>query len=212
MTPSLFARSLRAPLIALAILPLLASVAAAQVAEPALDPAEAQAAPSGPFFGFVIEGGIEGGGDEIATTLFEDGDTQVMHAGQGGTVAVGGQVRLDRASPLALRGTVGLKYVTTAATNAHIRLTRIPIELVATYDVTPDVWVGGGFVRHAAMKFRGDGIGPDMEFEDANGGTVEVGWRWAALTLTKLQYRDAEGGEYDASSAGLSLIYVFGRR
>jgi hypothetical protein len=209
MSSSFLARSLRAPLLALAALPLLACAAAAQAAEPAFDPAPAPA--SGPFFGFVLEGGIEGGGDEMATTLFEDGTTQEMHAGQGGTVAVGGQVRMNRESPLALRGTVGLKYVTTAATNAHIRFTRIPIELVATYDLPSNVWIGGGVVRHTAMKFRGDGLGPDMDFDDATGGTVELGWRWAALTLTSLQYRDAEGGEYDASSAGLSIIYVFGR-
>lgn len=204
MFPPFFARSVRAPLLALAALPLLACAAAAQADEPAAAPR--------PFFGFVLEGGIEGGGDEVATTLFEDGSTQEMHAGQGGTVAVGGQVRLNRESPLALRGTVGIKYVTTAATNAHINLTRVPIELVATYDVTPDVWIGGGLVRHTAMRFRGDGIGPDMDFEDATGGTVELGWRWVALTLTSLQYQDAQGGEYDASSAGLSIIYVFGRR
>lgn len=209
MFSSLFARPFRAPLLALAALPLLATAAAAQEAEPAVDPAPAAAA--GPFFGFVVEGVLEGGGDEIGTTLFEDGTTQDMHAGQGGTVAVGGQVRLNRESPLALRGTVGMKYVTTAATNAHIRFTRIPIELVATYDLPSSVWIGGGVVRHTAMKFRGDGIGPDVDFEDATGATVELGWRWAALTLTSLQYRNEQGGEYDASSVGLSLIYVFGR-
>jgi len=196
MFASLLPRATRAPLLALAALPLFAAAAAAQSA--------------GPSFRFVIEGAGEFGGEAVATIFYEDGTTQDVHGGQGVTLAGGGEVRLNDQSPLALRGTVGLKYVTTAATNAHIRLTRVPVEVVATYDLPNDLWIGAGLVHHAALKFSGDEIGPDVEFEDADGPTVELGWRWVALTFTSMRYTDAEGNEYDASNAGLSFIYRFG--
>lgn len=197
-------RSTRASLLALAALPLLATAAAAQDMSPARAP--------GPWLGFVIDATGEMGGDPVATVIFDDGTTQEVNGGQGVSVAVGGQVRPSRESPLALRGTVGFKYVTTAATNAHIRLTRVPVEVVATYDLPNNLWLGGGVVRHTALQFQGDGVGPDMEFEDANGATVELGWRWVALSYTSMQYKDEQGAEYDASSTGISFIYTFGRR
>lgn len=194
----------RTVLLALAALPLAAAAAAAQ---------ETPAPPrSGPFLGLVVEAAGEVGGDDVATVFFEDGSTQSVASGQGVTIAVGGQVRPTYNSPLGLRGTVGLKYVTTKATNADITLTRVPLELVATYNLTPDVWIGGGAVRHAAVRFRSDGVGDNVDFDDANGATVELGWRWVALTYTAIRYRDTDGLEYDASSAGLSFVHTFGRR
>jgi hypothetical protein len=198
MLASLLPRATRAPLFALAALPLFAVTAAAQ--------------PGGPSFQFVIEGAGEFGGDAIATVFFEDGSTQEVHGGQGVTLAGGGELRPSAGSPLALRGTVGFKFVTTKATNADITLTRVPVEVVATYDLPGGMWVGGGYVRHTALQFEGDDIGPDMEFDDANGATAELGWRWVALTYTAMRYTDAEGAEYDASNVGLSFIYRFGRR
>jgi hypothetical protein len=199
-----FPRSLRPSLAALA-LTLAAGTATAQ---------EEPDAPlrSGPFFGFVVEGAAEFGGDAVATILFEDGSTQEVKGGQGVTAAVGGEVRTAYDSPLSLRGTVGFKYVTTKADNAHITLTRVPVELVASYELPNGVRFGGGFVRHMAVKFSGDDIGPDLELDDANGGTVEVGWKWVALTFTAMQYTGANGEDYDASNIGASFSYTFGRR
>lgn len=191
-------RSARAAFAALAAFPVFAAAAAAQA--------------PGPSVQLVVEGVLEAGGDPVATVFFEDGSTQEVPGGQGGTLAVGGEIRPLSSLPVALRGTVGFKYVTTKATNAHIALTRVPVELVATWYLPNDLWIGGGYVRHAALQFSGDGVGPDMEFEDANGATAELGWRWLALTYTGMRYTDAEGNGYDASNVGLSLIWRFGGR
>lgn len=208
MRTTLFSRSTRAPLLALAALPLFAAAAAAQ------DPTGVEAGPGGgPYAAFVIEGAVEYGGDNLATILYEDGSDQEMLSGQGATLAVGGQVRPSYNSPIALRATIGFKYQTTAATNAHITFTRVPIEVVASYDLTDDFWAGAGYVRHTAVKFRGDGIAEDDDFEDGNGATVELGWRWVALTYTAMKYTDSVGGEYDAGTFGLTFIATLpGRR
>ncbi|HEX8432195.1 MAG TPA: hypothetical protein VF625_12985 [Longimicrobium sp.] len=198
MTRSSFPHLIRTPLLALAALTLATGAAA-------------QTSASGPSVRFVVEGVLEAGGDEVATVTFQDGDTQTVRSGQGGTLAVGGHLRLNQASPFGVRATAGFKYVTTAADNAHITLTRIPLELVGTYELPNGVNFAAGFVRHTAIKFSADGVGDDLEFEDANGGTAELGWKWVALTYTVMRYTDVQGGEYTANNAGVSLRYFFGR-
>ena len=174
-------------------------------------PAAVRRAASGPAFGFVIEAAGEIGGDPFATIEFEDGTTQDVETGRGLTVAVGGKVRPSAESPFAVRGTVGFKYVTTMADNVDITLTRVPIEVVGMVDLPRDLWIGAGFVRHSMVKFRGGGLGPDVDLDDANGATAEFGWRWVALTYTAMRYTDEAGAEYDASVFGLSLTHTFKR-
>jgi hypothetical protein len=165
-----------------------------------------------PHLAFVIATRLEAGGDRVATVQFEDGSEQHVVSGQGATLAVGGALRPHRGSPFAVRATAGLKFMTTKATNADIYLLRVPLELVGTYDFAGDFHVGGGYVRHTALRFHGGGIADDVRFEDANGGTVELGWRWAALAYTKIDYTDEFGNTYDASNVGLVLTLTLGGR
>ena len=169
--------------------------------------AQAQTAPL-PAVELVGEFVVEAfGGDEVAELTFEDGDTQTLHAGQGGTLAVGALVRPLRTVPVSLRGTVGYKFVLNASSNADIRLTRIPVELVAAYDITPDVWAGAGYVLHANTTLYGDGFFPDLDFDPAHGVTVEAGWKWIGASYTAISYTDELGDDYDASSVGITLRY-----
>lgn len=167
----------------------------------------------GPSFALVLDLGVEYGGDHVATTFFTNGNEQKMLAGQGGTAALGVEVRPHRAHPLAGRATVGYKFVTTAADNASIRLTRIPIEVVGSYQLGRDVWAGAGYVHHAAVKYEGDGFAEDASFSGGHGVTAELGWRWFALTYTYMTYRLEEIDEtFDASSVGVSAIIPLFRR
>ena len=168
-----------------------------------------QPAPRRPSLGVVIEGALEMGGDRVVETFFTNGESQTMRAGQGGTFAVGGELRPHAAAPLALRATAGIKFVTTAATNADIMLTRIPIEVVGSYSFARGWRAGAGYVRHSRIRFDGDGLGPNVAFDDAQGFTVEAGWRWAALTFTQLEYTDEFGNDYNAGSVGVSLMWVW---
>ena len=56
-------------------------------------------------FGWVLEGGVEYGGDVLVTLLFDDGSDQDILAGQGGTVAFGFDYRPARMPQLGLRST-----------------------------------------------------------------------------------------------------------
>jgi hypothetical protein len=200
MSPSLNASQVRRALLTLAALSAIPAALAAQ------NPVAA-----GPQFSFLVSGRLEAGGDKVVTVLFEDGSEQSIVTGQGGTIAAGAELRPNAASPFAVRATAGLKYMTTKADNANIYLLRVPLELAATYDVAPEVHVGAGFVHHSGIGFHGGGIGDNLKFKDANGGMVEVGWRWVALTFTKIDYTDEGGHTYNASNAGISFTYTFGR-
>lgn len=158
--------------------------------------------------GFAAEVDLEYGGDNIATVEFEDGDSQHIKTGSGITVGLGAHYRAA-GSPFSVRGTVGYKYATTQASNADISVGRAVIEVVGNYLFVNDWWVGAGLTHHTAIKFRGDGFVDNIDFKDATGPTVEVGWRWIALSYTNLDYETKFGTEGDASSFGLTLTNKF---
>ena len=157
----------------------------------------------------VVEGALEFGGGDVATLLFEDGDTQTLTAGQGGTLAGGVLVRPSAGSPLGLRATLGVKALFNASSNASTRLVRFPVEAVASLRFGPGVEVGAGPTVHLGTRLSGDGFVQDVDFGTAVGATVEAGYKWAALTFTAIRYTAESGEEVDASNVGASFRYAF---
>ena len=51
----------------------------------------------------------------------------------------------------------------------------------------------------------------NVDFDPAAGATLELGWKWVALTYTALDY-SANGGSLDGSAIGVSFSYLFGKR
>ncbi|MFN0097047.1 MAG: hypothetical protein ACKVS7_00110 [Gemmatimonadaceae bacterium] len=199
----------RAPL-AVAGLALLASGALSAQAAPA-PPSSASsgaAARSGPTLGFALDLNFEFGGDDFLEVFFTSGDSQKIKAGQGGTIAVGGILRPNASSPLSLRGTLGFKFVTTAADNANIMFTRIPLEVVGGYDFPNGMRVGAGLVYHVNNEFNGDGFVPDASFDPAAGFTAEVGYKSVALTYTALDYAIDGGPSFNGGSIGFQFLWT----
>jgi hypothetical protein len=172
-------------------------------------PALAADGKSGAKLGFLVEGDIEYGGDDVVTVSFKDGSTQDIKAGQGATVAVGGYFKPEESSPFSLRATVGYKFVTTAASNADIGIDRIVYELVGDYDWPTGWHVGAGLARHTNIKFDADGFGRNMSFDDATGVTAELGWKWISLSYTAIDYKDELGRKWNAGSVGLAVAWRF---
>ena len=155
----------------------------------------------------LVEGALELGGDDLFAVYFTNGSSQEIQAGQGGTLAVGVEGRPVASLPVAVRGTVGFKFVGTAADNANIYFTRIPVELVARYEHAGGVHAGVGATAHLFNRLHGDDFLDDKTFDAAFGPTVEVGWKWVALTYTSLSYTDEQGNTFDAAAPGLSFVY-----
>jgi hypothetical protein len=167
-----------------------------------------RAAAGGPaaqgHLGLVGELDLEYGGDNVARVYYEDGSTQDVKAGQGGTLAVGAHYRPGMLRSLDVSGTLGYKFVTTAASNAHLGITRWVVQVLAVYDPVDQWWVGGGPVVHLGTRFSGDGLTSDVDFGSSLGFTVQGGWRWVGITYTHMEYK-AFGAKVDASAIGATL-------
>ncbi|MXV14301.1 hypothetical protein GS398_03245 [Pedobacter sp. HMF7056] len=158
---------------------------------------------------FLLEGGLELGGDRVAEIYFTNGETQSVKAGQGLAVAAGGEVTFGGLEKFPLRASVGFKYVTTAADNAHIRLTRVPLQVTANWLLTPKMRFGAGWVSHQAIRFNADGIGSNVSFKASGGPVFELAYKWVGLRYTSMSYRDQFGVDYSANAIGLIFSGVF---
>jgi hypothetical protein len=161
---------------------------------------------------FLVGGALELGGDRVAEVYFTNGNTQSVNAGQGISIAVGGEFQVPKMEKLLLRGTVGYKYVTTAADNAHIRLTRVPIQLTANWMFTDKLRVGAGLAMHRGIQFKADGVGEDVTFKGANGPVFEIAYRGVGLMYTAMTYTDQYSKTYSANAIGLTFSGTIPRR
>ena len=154
---------------------------------------------------FLMGAALELGGDKIAEVYFTNGEKQGVRAGQGISVGVGGQLQIPGAEKFLLRSTVGFKYVTTAADNAHIRLTRIPIVVTGNYMAAPKLRLSAGLSMHKGIRFKTDGLGGDYKFSPASGPIFEIAYAGVGLTYTSMKYKGQLNESYSASAVGLSF-------
>lgn len=159
-------------------------------------------------FGGQIEAAAEVGGDDVAKVFYTNGDTQDVKAGQGITLAIGGHYRAEK-SPWDTVGTVGYKFVTTAASNADIGISRWTMKLEERYHANDSIWIGVGITQHSNINFDCGGLCPDMGFDDATGFVTSIGWKFIALTYTDIQYDGEDHHTYDASNVGLMFTAGF---
>jgi hypothetical protein len=181
----------------------------------------AQADEGGPRFGLLFEADLEFGGDDIATVTFPDGDTEDVTTGDGLTLALGGYFRPIAASPFSVRATAGYKFAAPTDNDCDcncdcdsdfdsdfdpdVEIERWVFETVANYMWSSGFWIGAGLTHHAGIDFQGNGFAPNLGFDDATGPTVEVGWKWIALSYTDLEYTDDLGSKWDSESYGLTF-------
>jgi hypothetical protein len=170
----------------------------------------------GPRGGFLAQLDADFGGDDLATVYFEDDDSQDITAGQGVTLSVGGYFRPVDDSAFEIDASVGYKYATTQADNADINVSRTVMQLGAAYRWPNGFYVGGGLVEHFSPQLNGDGFFDDIQFDDATGFNVELGWRWISVHYTDIKYSndflDFFDEQVDASHVGLRFTYRFGQR
>jgi hypothetical protein len=161
---------------------------------------------------FLLKGGMELGGDEVAEIYFTNGETKSVKAGAGFSIAVGGQFQIPSIDKLLFHTTVGYKYENAPAENADIRLTRVPIHFTANYMVTKKLRLGAGLATHRAIRFKADGIEEDIRFASATGPTFEVAYHGVGLTYTAMTYKDQNKYAYSANAIGLFLTLAIPER
>ncbi len=161
---------------------------------------------------FLIVSALELGGDKIAEVFFTNGEKQGVRTGQGISVGIGGQLQIPGAPKFLLRSTIGFKYVTTAADNAHIRLTRIPIVVSGSYMATSKLRLGAGLSMHRSIRFNTDGVADDYKLQPANGPVFEIAYAGIGLMYTAMKYKDQANNSYSANAIGLSFSIVIPKK
>ncbi len=152
---------------------------------------------------FLITGALEFGGDELGYVLFDDGSTQSINSGQGGTISIGGELELLKIKGLFFRGTLGYKYVTTKATNKNIDLTRIPIELSLNYNIVNKFWIGSGLLKHYNIKLDFDGLTENEQYTSNLGVILKIGYGGLGISYTLMNYKGRYQETYNANSFGI---------
>lgn len=155
--------------------------------------------------------GIELGGEKLFTIQFTDGGDQTIYAGQGATGSVGLLIKPSANLPVSARIGAGFKFVLTAADNANISFTRLPVDASLLIHVTPDVYLGAGYVLHLAPRLNGDGFFESVSYNAAQGAMFEVGYRYFAAHYTMLSYQEGNKPSIGAGAFGASVIFPFGR-
>ncbi|HWJ02578.1 MAG TPA: hypothetical protein VNU93_02790 [Verrucomicrobiae bacterium] len=148
------------------------------------------------------------GGDKITEVYFTNGEKQSVRAGQGGTLTVGAQVQVPGAERLLFHASAGIKYVTTQADNAHIRLTRVPVLLTANWMAAKKLRLGAGLATHRGIRFKADGIGDDVKFDAASGPMFEIAYSGIGLSYTAMNYKDEFNNTYSANAIGITVTGV----
>lgn len=156
-------------------------------------------------FSFSLGGALELGGDKVAQVYFTNGEDQSVNAGQGGSILAGLDYTFNKS--FGLRAVLGYKYVTTAATNANITLTRFPMRLSGVVHFTPKWWASAGFATQQRIVFKGDGILDNFKLSTSGGPHIELGYNQLFLSYTGMKYKDNQNGVYDASCFGLGFLF-----
>lgn len=159
---------------------------------------------------FSLGGGIEFGGDKVAEVYFTNGADQSVNAGQGGSLFAALDYALSKS--FRIRTTAGYKYVTTAANNANIRLTRFPIQLSGIVNLDKKWWLSAGFATQQGIRFKGDGFLNDLNLTTKGGATFGLGYNAFYLSYTGMKYKDNLQYEYNASSVGLGFLFPLKKR
>ncbi len=168
----------------------------------------------GPRGGFLAQLDADFGGDKVATVFFEDDSDQSITAGQGLAVSVGGYFRPAADSRFEIDASLGYKYATTKASNADVHFSRTLLQLDGLYRWPNGFYLGAGLMQHFAPTIHGDGFFDDVEFDDASGLNLEIGWRWISVHYVAMSYStrsDLFDGSVDASHVGIRFTYRFGQ-
>jgi hypothetical protein len=168
-----------------------------------------------------VELGYEFGGDklvevECVNTNDNSTSTPSLRAGSGLIGGIGGHLRPNRHSPYDLRLMFDYKY---QAACASVNLQRFRFTLLPSYWFGPRqrFWAGAGLIYETGIKFDGKNLPVEnmpgatlgkVDFDDAVGGTVQLGWWFVALDYNFLKY-SKNGDHLNANSVGLLFTYGF---
>lgn len=122
-----------------------------------------------------ITGGYSVGGDTLASGTYTSGQTFSIKAGEG--FLLSGGLSFPVANRVDLQASVGFHSTSTNATNGKIEFTRMPLELLALYDLQNRWRIGGGIRSATNPKLSTSGVAGVLgsyEFTPSLGTVIEA--------------------------------------
>lgn len=151
------------------------------------------------------EAGLAYGGDTIGSILFVNGEQQDIQAGDG--VSFGGGIVQRVNDRFGIKYTATYKLSASAASNAAVLKTVLPIDIVPYYR-SGDHKFGLGLSLHLSPKVDWDWLAPSMDFDDATGITFEYAFRRFGFSYTDIDY-ELGALKYDASHLSFKFSSKF---
>lgn len=183
--------------------------------------AQTQTAPGvvAPFLGL----GLTFGGDDLATAHFTNGYDQTVTAGGLLDLRAGLEYRIT-GSPVALQMAVAYHVDSATANNGDLRFSRVPVELIALYDLGSQWRVGLGMRKATSAKVKATGaaessagFGSSTDFKSNLGFLVEAEYmatpqiglqvRYVSESY-KIQFPNSQP-KVDGSHVGVMGVYYF---
>jgi hypothetical protein len=166
----------------------------AREARVAREPSSVDARPRSrvePFYEFALSYG----GDTVGTIIFVSGSQQDIETGNG--ITAGGGLIHRITDSFGTKYTAGYKVSFSAASNADVMKSVLPIEILPYYR-RGDHRFGAGLSHHFSPKIDWDWIAPTTNFDDATGVVVEYAWKRLSFSYTDMDYESGPS-TFDAS-------------
>jgi hypothetical protein len=161
----------------------------------------------------VIKGGVDLGGETIATATFSNGSTESIKANEGAYFGGGASILLD-SKDIEIEATLSIKYTSINASNGDITWTRFPLEVLAFYRM-PKFRLGGGLTYHLSPKLKASGAAGNfnVKVDDAAGAVLQADYFLTRkFTLggryTILEYK-ANGIPAKSNGVGITIGFIF---
>lgn len=176
----------------------------------------AHAADAGAPFRFLLGAGLTFGGDTLINVPFTNGSSDSVRAGGLIQLYGGGEYRFNEA--LALKATLGYHFNQTRdASNGRVRFTRVPLDLLALYNVNDKVRLGAGAQFVSGPELRGSGVASNVsqKYDSTVGAIVEGEYLFTPHVGLELRYVSEKftpsggGAKVDGSHAGVMFNYYF---
>ena len=165
---------------------------------------------------FLAGAGVTYGGDTLVAARFTDGSRKDMKAG--GLAEVYGGAEYRWSDDISIQNTIGYHGdYREAGSNAKLRFTRIPIDVLVMYRIAPNLRLGGGVQLVASPELKGTGRASSLsqKYDATAGAIVEAEYLFTPHIGMKLRYVNEKftpkdgGDKVDGSHAGVLLSYYF---
>jgi opacity protein-like surface antigen len=150
--------------------------------------AQAQAPADNTGLRFFLGAGLTAGGDKLAELEFTDGSDSSVTAG--GLVQLTGGVDYRINSDFSLQTSLSYHVSDATGSDGSIRFTRMPIELIGYYNVSPEwrIGVGARYVSKPKLKASGEAGNGQVNFDNTVGALIEAEYMMSPKAGVKIRY------------------------